>query len=85
MDERFYISKISGEIATFDAGEANHISKVRRKSVGDEIKGFNGDGYDYTLKIELPKFNLSKKIKRCMSQISQFILQCSKMMHSPLQ
>ncbi len=64
MDERFYISKISGEIATFDAGEANHISKVRRKSVGDEIKGFNGDGYDYTLKIEaISKSGITAKIQ----------------------
>ena len=63
MDERFYISKLENEMAIFDAGETNHIVKVRRKEVGDEIKGFNGDGFDYTLKIEsITKSNVKAKV-----------------------
>ena len=63
MDERFYISKLENSTAIFDASEANHISKVRRKQVGDTITGFNGDGFDYTLKIEaISKSNLTARV-----------------------
>lgn len=63
MDERFFISKLDDGTAFFDAGETNHISKVRRKQVGDIIKGFNGDGFDYTLQIEaISKSNLSARV-----------------------
>ncbi len=63
MDERFYISKLENDLAIFDASETNHIAKVRRKQVGDTIKGFNGDGFDYTLKIEaISKSNLTARV-----------------------
>ena len=53
MDNRFYFEtknktdknvKIVGQ-------EYNHLVKVRRASVGENIVGFNGDGNDYFLKI----------------------------------
>lgn len=51
MDERFFIESIANNTANFSAAETNHISKVRRKQVGDTIKGFIGDGFDYSLKL----------------------------------
>ncbi|MBR1987715.1 MAG: 16S rRNA (uracil(1498)-N(3))-methyltransferase [Clostridia bacterium] len=32
--------------------EAQHLLKVRRCKIGDEIVGFNGDGIDYSLKVK---------------------------------
>lgn len=51
MDDRFFISKLENNIASFNAVESNHICKVRRKQVGDKIMGFTGDGFDYFLEI----------------------------------
>ncbi len=56
MDNRYYFSKIENDIVTIENQEAQHLSKVRRCKLGDEIVAFNGDGYDYFLKIE----NISK-------------------------
>lgn len=52
MDNRFYFEKLENDFAVFDVQESQHIFKVRRCKVGDEITAFNGDGYDYHLKIE---------------------------------
>lgn len=51
MDERYFFENLNENVVSFSGQEANHIAKVRRKRVGDEIVGFNGDGYDYKLKI----------------------------------
>ncbi|MCQ2564720.1 MAG: 16S rRNA (uracil(1498)-N(3))-methyltransferase, partial [Clostridia bacterium] len=51
MDNRFYISNITNNKAVFTGQEANHIAKVRRCKVGDEIVAFNGDGLNYFLRI----------------------------------
>lgn len=56
MDNRYYFSKIENDIVTIENQEAQHLSKVRRCKVGDEIVAFNGDGFDYSLKVE----NISK-------------------------
>ncbi len=52
MDNRYYFSEINNDIVILTGGEAQHLSKVRRCKVGDEIIAFNGDGFDYHLKIE---------------------------------
>ncbi len=52
MDDRFYFEIKNANNVVFSAAESQHIVKVRRKQVGDEIVGFNGDGLDYKLKIE---------------------------------
>ena len=52
MDDRFYFESVNNNKVVFSAGESQHIVKVRRKQVGDEILSFNGDGLDYKLKIE---------------------------------
>ena len=63
MDERFFIESIADNTACFSATETNHISKVRRKQVGDTIKGFVGDGFDYTLKLtEITKSSAKAEI-----------------------
>lgn len=49
MDNRYYFSNIDKNIVTITGGEAQHLSKVRRAKVGDEIVAFNGDGYNYFL------------------------------------
>ena len=41
-------SKVISERSTVPV---EHLSKVRRAKVGDEIVAFNGDGYDYNLTI----------------------------------
>ncbi len=51
MDNRFYFEDIHGSQISFLGQEYNHITKVRRAKVGDDLVGFNGDGYDYSLKI----------------------------------
>ena len=50
MDNRFYFNSKDNFI--IDGQEANHLLKVRRAKVGDQIVGFNGDGYDYFLTIQ---------------------------------
>lgn len=52
MDNRYYFEKTENDKVVITEGEALHLSKVRRCSVGDTIMAFNGDGYDYCLEIE---------------------------------
>ena len=51
MDNRYYFSEKTDDIVVITNQEAQHLSRVRRAQVGDEIVAFNGDGYDYNLKI----------------------------------
>ncbi len=51
MDNRYYFNEINNDIVTITGGEAQHLTKVRRAQVGDNIVGFNGDGFDYNLEI----------------------------------
>lgn len=51
MDNRYYFTELKENIVTLTSGEAQHLSKVRRAKIGDDIVAFNGDGYDYHLKI----------------------------------
>ena len=53
MDNRYYITIQSDNKAIVSDQEFQHLVKVRRSQVADEIVGFNGDGYDYQLKITL--------------------------------
>ncbi len=52
MDNRYYFSETNGNLVFLTGGELQHLSKVRRCKIGDEIVAFNGDGFDYHLKIE---------------------------------
>jgi len=52
MDNRYYFKEIKDNLVVISEGEAQHLSKVRRAKVGDEIVAFNGDGFDYNLKIK---------------------------------
>ena len=52
MDNRYYFTEKEQELVIISGGEAQHLSRVRRAKVGDCIVAFNGDGYDYHLKIE---------------------------------
>ena len=49
MDNRYYFNELKDDMVVLAGGEAQHLSKVRRAKVGDEIVAFNGDGYDYHL------------------------------------
>lgn len=51
MDNRYYFTEIKNDVVTISGGEAQHLSKVRRAKIGDEIVAFNGDGFDYKLEI----------------------------------
>lgn len=51
MDNRYYFEKIENNLVTLTGGEAQHLCRVRRAKVGDEIVAFNGDGEDYILSI----------------------------------
>ena len=51
MDNRYYFENIVSNKVVLVGQEAQHLSKVRRCKIGDEIVGFNGDGNDYQLKI----------------------------------
>lgn len=51
MDNRYFFTKMQGDRIFIQGGEAQHLSRVRRCKVGDEIVAFNGDGFDYNLKI----------------------------------
>ncbi len=51
MDNRYYFLEKKDDVVTITGQEAQHLSKVRRCKIGDEIVAFNGDGYDYHLKI----------------------------------
>ncbi len=74
MDERYFFENLNENVVSFLGQEANHIAKVRRKRVGDEIIGFNGDGYDYKLKInsilknEVKANVISKQKNRAFNQ-----------------
>ena len=52
MDNRYYFSTKKDNKVVIEGGEAQHLSRVRRCKVGDTIVAFNGDGYDYNLKVE---------------------------------
>ena len=51
MDNRYYFNKTENNKVIIIGQEAQHLSRVRRAKVGDEIVAFNGDGLDYNLKI----------------------------------
>ena len=51
MDNRFYFDAKNHLNIEFIDQEYIHLTKVRRCKVGDLIVGFNGDGFDYHLKI----------------------------------
>lgn len=51
MDNRYYFTNVENNIVNFPQNETQHLTKVRRAKVGDNIVGFNGDGYDYNLEI----------------------------------
>ena len=51
MDNRYYFNEINNDNVIIAGGEAQHLSKVRRAQIGDNIVGFNGDGFDYNLEI----------------------------------
>lgn len=64
MDNRYYFNELNNEIVTISNGEAQHLVKVRRCKIGDEIVGFNGDGLDYNLVIEnIAKEKVQAKVK----------------------
>lgn len=64
MDNRYYFNKIQGENVVITEQEAQHLSKVRRAKIGDQIVGFNGDGFDYNLEITaINKSDVVAKIK----------------------
>ena len=52
MDNRYYFENLDNGMVKLTDGEAQHLSRVRRAKVGDEIVAFNGDGFDYLLRIE---------------------------------
>ncbi|MGN0788066.1 MAG: RsmE family RNA methyltransferase [Candidatus Onthoplasma sp.] len=63
MDNRYYFSKIEDNQVIIDGQEAQHLLKVRRCALFDCVVGFNGDGYDYHLKItEILKDKVKAKI-----------------------
>lgn len=51
MDNRYYFSEKTDDYVIISNQEAQHLVKVRRAKVGDMIVAFNGDGFDYNLKI----------------------------------
>lgn len=51
MDNRYYFNLTQNNVVILTGQEAQHLSRVRRAKIGDEIVGFNGDGLDYNLKI----------------------------------
>ena len=51
MDNRYFFTELNNKEVVISGGEAQHLSKVRRAKIGDDIVAFNGDGYDYHLKI----------------------------------
>jgi 16S rRNA (uracil1498-N3)-methyltransferase len=63
MDNRYYFNEVKGDNVIFVGGEAQHLTKVRRCKVNENIVGFNGDGYDYNLEItNLTKDKVEAKI-----------------------
>lgn len=63
MDNRYYFNEIRDDVVTISGGEAQHLSKVRRAKLDDEIVAFNGDGFDYHLQIkEITKDKVKAKV-----------------------
>ncbi|MBE7076913.1 MAG: 16S rRNA (uracil(1498)-N(3))-methyltransferase [Clostridiales bacterium] len=63
MDNRYYFKEKNDNIVIFSSSEAQHLARVRRAKIGDEIVGFNGDGIDYNLKIiEITKDKVKAEI-----------------------
>lgn len=63
MDNRYYFTEQQNNIVLISGGEAQHLSRVRRAKLGDEIVAFNGDGFDYHLKItEITKDKVKAEI-----------------------
>lgn len=51
MDNRYYFDDIENNRVVIKGNQAQHLLRVRRAKLGDEIMAFNGNGYDYKLKI----------------------------------
>ena len=51
MDNRYYFTKFENNLVYIENQEFSHLTRVRRAKLGDEIVAFNGDGFDYKLKI----------------------------------
>jgi len=62
MDNRYYFSKLNEDRVVIDGQEFQHLVKVRRAKVGDQIVAFNGDGFDYNLTID----SISKNYAECI-------------------
>ena len=63
MDNRYYFTEQVNNAVIISQGEAQHLSRVRRAKIGDNIVAFNGDGYDYHLKIvEITKDKVKTEI-----------------------
>ncbi len=63
MDNRYYFEKTKDDTIEICGQEAQHLLRVRRCKVGDQIVGFNGDGMDYNLIItEINKQSVYAKI-----------------------
>lgn len=64
MDNRYYCSSFEGNKFYITDQEAQHLIKVRRCKVGDEIVAFVGDGIDYHLEItEIKKDSVVAKLR----------------------
>ena len=69
MDNRYFFenSKVLniGDSVELDKTETGHLVKVRRAKIGDNIVGFCGDGFDYTLRVdEIGKTTTCKVIEK---------------------
>ena len=63
MDNRYYFTEQVNNTVIISGGEAQHLSRVRRAKLGDEIVAFNGDGFDYHLRItEITKDKVKSEI-----------------------
>jgi len=51
MDNRYFFDELEKDVVVIKGQEAQHLARVRRAKVGDKIVAFNGDGFDYNLKI----------------------------------
>ncbi len=71
MDNRYFFENNKqlniGDSIELDKTETGHLVKVRRAKVGDNIVGFCGDGFDYTLTIDeigkTTKCTIDSKVK----------------------
>ncbi|MFO0883489.1 MAG: RsmE family RNA methyltransferase [Pirellulales bacterium] len=64
MSERFFVEQpIRGTTARLVDSEAQHLTRVMRASVGDEVTLFDGEGAEFTAEIErIEKQGVSLKI-----------------------